>query len=241
MQKAQTVSSLVLSLRAKEKIKVRQPLQRIMIPVLNEAEKEEIIAVSDLIKSEVNVKEIELISDDSGILVKQIKPNFKVLGPRFGKDMRLISNAIQNFGPDEIAKIEKDSEINVEINGKMTTLLLSDVVISSQDIDGWLVANQAGVTVALDVTISEELKKEGVARELVNRIQNLRKDSGFEVTDRIKIVLQEETLINQTIQDNTSYIKAETLADTLEVVQEVKDGLEISFDTINTILSISKV
>jgi len=128
MQKAQTVSSLVLSLRAKEKIKVRQPLQRIMIPVLNEAEKEEIIAVSDLIKSEVNVKEIELISDDSGILVKQIKPNFKVLGPRFGKDMKLISNAIQNFGPDEIAKIEKDSEINVEINGKMTTLLLSDVV-----------------------------------------------------------------------------------------------------------------
>ena len=241
MQKAQTVSSLVLSLRAKEKIKVRQPLQRIMIPVLNEAEKEEIIAVSDLIKSEVNVKEIELISDDSGILVKQIKPNFKVLGPRFGKDMKLISNAIQNFGPDEIAKIEKDSEINVEINGKMTTLLLSDVVISSQDIDGWLVANQAGVTVALDVTISEELKKEGVARELVNRIQNLRKDSGFEVTDRIKIVLQEETLINQTIQDNTSYIKAETLADTLEIVQEVKDGLEISFDNIKTFLSISKI
>ena len=241
MQKAQTVSSLVLSLRAKEKIKVRQPLQRIMIPVLNEAEKEEIIAVSDLIKSEVNVKEIELISDDSGILVKQIKPNFKVLGPRFGKDMRLISSEIQNFGPDEIAKIEKDSEINVEINGKMTTLLLSDVVISSQDIDGWLVANQAGVTVALDVTISEELKKEGVARELVNRIQNLRKDSGFEVTDRIKIVLQEETLINQTIQDNTSYIKAETLADTLEVVQEVKDGLEISFDNIKTFLSISKI
>ena len=241
MQKAQTVSSLVLSLRAKEKIKVRQPLQRIMIPVLNEAEKEEIIAVSDLIKSEVNVKEIELISDDSGILVKQIKPNFKVLGPRFGKDMKLISNVIQNFGPDEIAKIEKDSEINVEINGKMTTLLLSDVVISSQDIDGWLVANQAGVTVALDVTISEELKKEGVARELVNRIQNLRKDSGFEVTDRIKIVLQEETLINQTIQDNTSYIKAETLADTLEVVQEVKDGLEISFDNIKTFLSISKI
>ena len=212
-----------------------------MIPVLNEAEKEEIMAVSDLIKSEVNVKEIELISDDSGILVKQIKPNFKVLGPRFGKDMKLISNAIQNFGPDEIAKIEKDSEINVEINGKMTTLLLSDVVISSQDIDGWLVANQAGVTVALDVTISEELKKEGVARELVNRIQNLRKDSGFEVTDRIKIVLQEETLINQTVQDNTSYIKAETLADTLEVVQEVKDGLEISFDNIKTFLSISKI
>ena len=241
MRKAQTVSSLVLSLRAKEKIKVRQPLQRIMIPVLTEAEKEEINAVSDLIKSEVNVKEIELISDDSGILVKQIKPNFKVLGPRFGKNMKLVSSAIQAFGSDQIAQIERDSKIEVEINGNLTTLLLSDVEISSQDIDGWLVANQAGVTVALDVTISEELKKEGVARELVNRIQNLRKDSGFEVTDRIKIVLQDETLITETIKDNASYIKTETLADSLDVVKEVQNGLEISFDTITTYLSISKI
>lgn len=241
MQKAQTVSSLVLSLRAKEKIKVRQPLQRIMIPVLTEAEKEEINAVSDLIKSEVNVKEIELISDDSGILVKQIKPNFKVLGPRFGKDMKLVTSAIQNFSPDDIAQIERDGKVEVEINGKFTTLLLSDVEISSQDIDGWLVANQAGITVALDVTISEELRKEGVARELVNRIQNLRKDSGFEVTDRIKIVLQEEALIMATIKDNASYIKTETLADSLDVVNEVKNGLEISFDNIITYLSISKI
>jgi len=241
MRKAQTVSSLVLSLRAKEKIKVRQPLQRIMIPVLTAAEKEEINAVSDLIKSEVNVKEIELISDDSGILVKQIKPNFKVLGPRFGKDMKLVASAIQSFGADEIAKIERNSKIEVEINGNLTTLLLTDVEISSQDIDGWLVANQAGVTVALDVTISEELRKEGVARELVNRIQNLRKDSGFEVTDRIKIVLQEEALITETIQDNADYIKAETLADSLDVVEEVKNGLEISFDNITTQLSISKI
>ena len=241
MRKAQTVSSLVLSLRAKEKIKVRQPLQRIMIPVLTPNDKEEIIAVSDLIKSEVNVKEIELISDDSGILVKQIKPNFKVLGPRFGKDMKLISNAIQGFGSDEISKIERDGQLDVEINGKMTTLLLSDVAISSQDIDGWLVASQAGVTVALDVTISDELKKEGIARELVNRIQNLRKDSGFEVTDRIKIMLQEDALINQTIADNATYIKTETLADSLEVTSHVADGLEVSFDNIKTFLSISKI
>lgn len=241
MQKAQTVSSLTLSLRAKEKIKVRQPLQRIMIPVLNEEDKEEILAVSDLIKSEVNVKEIELISDDSGILVKQIKPNFKVLGPRFGKNMKMVAGAIQGFGADEIATIEKEGNITIDINGEKTTLESGDVEISSQDIDGWLVASQSGVTVALDVTISEELKKEGVARELVNRIQNLRKDSGFEVTDRIKIQLQEDVLITQTVQDNAAYIKAETLADTLDVIKEVTNGLEISFDNINTFLSISKI
>ena len=241
MQKAQTVSSLTLSLRAKEKIKVRQPLQRIMIPVLNEADKEEILAVSDLIKSEVNVKEIELISDDSGILVKQIKPNFKVLGPRFGKNMKLVAGAIQGFGADEIATIEKEGRITIDINGEQTTLESGDVEISSQDIDGWLVASQSGVTVALDVTISEELKKEGVARELVNRIQNLRKDSGFEVTDRINILLQEDALVSQTIRDNAEYIKTETLADTLVVSEKVTDGLEITFDNVTTYLSISKI
>lgn len=240
MEKAQTASSLVLSLRAKEKIKVRQPLQRIMIPVLAESEKEEILAVADLIKSEVNVKEIELISDDSGILVKQIKPNFKVLGPRFGKDMKLISSKIQGFGADEIAKIERDGKIEVEINGKMTILESNDVEISSQDIDGWLVASQNGMTVALDITITEDLQKEGVARELVNRIQNLRKDSGYEVTDRIDVVLQQEPLIEQTVKDNADYIKTETLADSIEVVEKLTDGLEISFDNIITYLTISK-
>ena len=212
-----------------------------MIPVLNEADKEEILAVSDLIKSEVNVKEIELISDDSGILVKQIKPNFKVLGPRFGKNMKLVAGAIQGFGADEIATIEKEGQIAIDINGEQTTLESGDVEISSQDIDGWLVASQSGVTVALDVTISEELKKEGVARELVNRIQNLRKDSGFEVTDRINILLQEDALVSQTIQDNAEYIKTETLADTLVVSEKVKDGLEITFDNVTTYLSISKI
>ncbi|WP_299217292.1 isoleucine--tRNA ligase [uncultured Dokdonia sp.] len=240
MEKAQTASSLVLSLRAKEKIKVRQPLQRMMIPVLSESDREEILAVADLIKSEVNVKEIELISDDSGILVKQIKPNFKVLGPRFGKDMKLIASAISRFGANEIAKIELDGQIEIEINGKMTTLESGDVEISSQDIDGWLVASQNKMTVALDITITEELRKEGIARELVNRIQNLRKDSGFEVTDRINIVLQEEPLIKQTIKDNADYIKEETLADSLEVAEKVTNGLEISFDNIITYLTISK-
>ena len=195
MQKAQIVSSLVLSLRAKEKIKVRQPLQRIMIPVLSEEDKTSILSVADLIKSEVNVKEIELISDDSGILVKQIKPNFKVLGPRFGKDMKLIANKINSLSAEDISKIERDGKLDVEINGKMTILESSDVVITSQDIEGWLVASNAGMTVALDVVISEALKKEGVARELVNRIQNLRKDAGFEVTDRIEVTLQKRCTI----------------------------------------------
>ena len=241
MQKAQIISSLTLSLRAKEKIKVRQPLQRIMIPVLTENDKNEILAVSDLIKSEVNVKEIELISDDSGILVKQIKPNFKVLGPRFGKDMKLVASKINSLEAADIAKIEKDGKLDVEINETSITLDAGDVEITSQDIEGWLVASNAGVTVALDVTISESLKKEGVARELVNRIQNLRKDSGFEVTDRIAIQLQEEPTITETVHTNAAYIKTETLADNLEVISTITDGLEVEFDGIKTILSISKL
>ncbi len=211
-----------------------------MIPVLSDTDREEILAVADLIKSEVNVKEIELISDDSGILVKQIKPNFKVLGPRFGKDMKLISNTIQEFGADKIAQIERDGKIEVEINGKMTILESNDVEISSQDIDGWLVASQNGMTVALDITITDDLQKEGVARELVNRIQNLRKDSGFEVTDRIDVVLQQEALIEQTVKDNADYIKTETLAESIKIVEKITDGLEISFDNIITYLTISK-
>ncbi|MEE3225754.1 MAG: isoleucine--tRNA ligase, partial [Bacteroidota bacterium] len=190
MQKAQTISSLTLSLRAKEKIKVRQPLQRIMIPVLDEAQRDEIIAVQDLIKSEVNVKEIELIDDASGILVKNIKPNFKVLGPRFGRDMKVVANAINAMSAQDISTIENEGEITVDINGKSVTLAPEDVEITSQDIEGWLVASSGSLTVALDVTLTDELKKEGIARELVNRIQNLRKDSGFEVTDKIEVQLQ---------------------------------------------------
>ena len=153
MLKAQTVSSLVLSLRKKEMIKVRQPLQKVMIPVLDANQRAEIEAVSDLIKAEVNVKEVELLDDASGVLVKQIKPNFKTLGPRFGKDMGLISKEIQNFKQEEIAKLERDGELVIDISGKSITLSLDDVEISSQDIEGWLVANSNGITVALDITI----------------------------------------------------------------------------------------
>ncbi|WP_339611336.1 isoleucine--tRNA ligase [uncultured Planktosalinus sp.] len=241
MQKAQTISSLVLSLRQKEKIKVRQPLQKIMIPVLNKAQREEILAVADLIKSEVNVKEIDLIDEGSGILVKQIKPNFKVLGPRFGKEMKVVADAIINFTQNQIKEIEQHGEIYIEINGKSITLQSLEVEISSQDIEGWLVANSGAITVALDITISDELRNEGIARELVNRIQNLRKDSGFEVTDKIEISIQKSDLISNAIKNNATYIKTETLADSLQLADQLQQGVDIKFDDIETKLVIKKV
>ncbi len=240
MQKAQTITSLALSLRQKEKIKVRQPLQRIMIPILNDAEKNEINDIADLIKSEVNVKEIALIDDASGILVKQIKPNFKALGPRFGKDMKLIANKIQEFDQKTIKILEQTGSLDIEIKDKIITLGTEDVEISSQDIEGWLVANSGSLTVALDVTISSELKKEGIARELVNRIQNIRKDSGFEVTDKIEIVFQKNDTIQEAVATNEMYIKNETLTETIEFAKDIINGTEIAFDDIATQLIIKK-
>ncbi|EAQ48233.1 isoleucine--tRNA ligase [Leeuwenhoekiella blandensis] len=240
MQKAQTISSLTLSLRAKEKIKVRQPLQRIMIPVLDEAQREEIMAVQDLIKSEVNVKAIELIDDASGILVKNIKPNFKVLGPRFGRDMKVVANAINAMTAKDISTIENEGEITVDINGKSVTLAPEDVEITSQDIEGWLVASSGSLTVALDVTLTDELKNEGIARELVNRIQNLRKDSGFEVTDKIEVQLQRDGKVEQAVNDNLEYIKMETLTAKLDVAEQVTNGIAIAFDDVETKLAIKK-
>ncbi|MCD9561844.1 isoleucine--tRNA ligase [Tenacibaculum maritimum] len=241
MENAQTISSLVLSLRAKEKIKVRQPLQKIMIPVLDATQKEEILAVSELIKSEVNVKEIELLDDASGILVKQIKPNFKALGPKFGKDMRLVSSKIQGFSQADIVEIEKEGEISLEINEKIITLELADVEISSKDIEGWLVANSEGLTVALDVTITDDLRKEGIARELVNRIQNARKESGFEVTDKIKLSLLKYQDLQESVSVNETYIMSETLTKELVFVDELKNGTEIEFDTIKSRMLIQKI
>ncbi|HBS53983.1 MAG TPA: isoleucine--tRNA ligase, partial [Flavobacterium sp.] len=240
MQKAQTISSLVLSLRKKEMIKVRQPLQKVMIPVLDENQRAEIEAVSDLIKAEVNVKEIVLLDDASGILVKQIKPNFKTLGPRFGKDMGLISKEIQGFTSDQINELERVGTLAIVIAGNAVSLTLEDVEITSQDIEGWLVANSNGITVALDITISAELKQEGIARELVNRIQNIRKDSGFEVTDKIKVILQQNAELQEAVVANQEYIKSETLTESLVFESEVTIGLEIEFDDIKTRIIITK-
>ncbi|AWM13517.1 isoleucine--tRNA ligase [Flavobacterium sediminis] len=240
MLKAQTVSSLVLSLRKKEMIKVRQPLKRVMIPVLDAAFKAEIEAVSDLIKAEVNVKEVELMDDASGVLVKQIKPNFKALGPRFGKDMGLISKEIQSFSQEQINTLERQGEITLDISGKSINLTTEDVEISSQDIPGWLVANANGITVALDITITDALRNEGIARELVNRIQNIRKDSGFEVTDKIKVQLLKNDQIEQAVKANEGYIKSETLTNELVFVDQIENGTEIEFDDLKTIVLISK-
>ncbi len=240
MESAQTISSLVLSLRAKEKIKVRQPLQKIMIPVDGAQQKEEIAAVSDLIKHEVNVKEIELLEDASDILVKQIKPNFKKLGPRFGKDMKAIAHVILGFTAEDINIMEQNGSLDIAVNGKNITLERTDVEITSQDIEGWLVANEGALTVALDVTITDALRKEGIARELVNRIQNLRKDSGFEVTDRIDVTLQKDELIVHAVETNMDYIKTETLTEELKIKDEIKEGIEVAFDDVNTKLFIQK-
>jgi isoleucyl-tRNA synthetase len=240
MQKAQTISSLVLSLRKKEMIKVRQPLQKVMIPVLDENQRAEIEAISDLVKAEVNVKEIELLDDASGILVKQIKPNFKALGPRFGKDMGLISKEIQGFSADQINQLDKQGTLDIVIAGNSVTLSLEDVEITSQDIEGWLVANSNGITVALDITLTEELKNEGIARELVNRIQNIRKDSGFEVTDKIKVQIKRNGILEDAVSKNEDYIKSETLTDELVFADTLENGTEIEFDDIRTIILISK-
>lgn len=240
MHKAQTVSSLVLSLRKKEMIKVRQPLQKVMIPVLDERQREEIEAVADLIKAEVNVKEVELLDDASGVLVKQIKPNFKALGPRFGKEMGLVSKQILAFGQEEIVEIEKKGEISVDIMEKSYILTLNDVEITSQDIEGWLVASANGITVALDITINDMLRKEGIARELVNRIQNIRKDSGFEVTDKIKVTMQDQEQIREAVLANEDYIKSETLTLEIAFVSELAAGVDVEFDELSTRILILK-
>ena len=240
MQKAQTISSLVLSLRKKEMIKVRQPLQKVMIPVLDENQRAEIEAVSDLIKAEVNVKEIMLLDDASGILIKQIKPNFKALGPRFGKDMGLIAKEIQGFSSQQINQLDKGGTIDITIAGNSITLSLVEVEISSQDIEGWLVANSNGITVALDITISEELKQEGIARELINRIQNIRKESGFEVIDKIKVHLQKNSELEKAVKANENYIKSETLTEILLFEENLSHGTELEFDEIKTKIAITK-
>ncbi|WP_405384608.1 isoleucine--tRNA ligase [Maribacter sp. LLG6340-A2] len=240
MHKAQIISSLVLSIRQKEKIKVRQPLQKIMIPVLDAKDREEIEAVSELIKSEVNVKEIQLLDDASGILVKRIKPNFKTLGPKFGKDMKAIAQVVNTFSQADIQKIEQNGELTIQIENKSITLQLHDVEISSQDIEGWMVATSGKLTVALDVTITEDLRNEGIARELINRIQNIRKDSGYEVIDKIAIKILKDGFVEKAVENNIDYIKTETLTAELSFEDNLEKGMEIAFDEVNTKLFIEK-
>ncbi|MEA1876536.1 MAG: DUF5915 domain-containing protein, partial [Bacteroidota bacterium] len=273
MHLAQRVSSLVLGLRRKVNIKVRQPLARIMVPAINQHFADQIDAVTaEIIKSEINVKEIEFLDDTSGILVKKIKPNFKLLGKKHGKNMKAVSAAIANFTQEDIKEIEQkgiillkglkifnpnpnpnpnlnpnpNPNLNPNPNGtdKEITLLLEEVEILSEDIPGWLVANDGNLTVALDITITEELKQEGIAREFINRIQNLRKDSGFEVTDKIEVFIQRHDAIEKALINYRQHIGNQTLAETVELVDKIDPEFarEVELENdIKTFLQIKKL
>jgi len=212
MQMAQQFSSMVLSLRKKNKLRVRQPLNKVMIPVLDDKFKVQVEKVADIILSEVNVKTLEFMNEDSDILVKKIKANFKALGPKYGKLMKLIAGAIAKFDQDDIKKLESQGSYVLDINGESITIEPADVEITTDDIPGWLIASQGALTVALDINMTQELKKEGIARDLINKIQGIRKDKGFEVTDMINLVVEKQEETNDAINDNISYICSETLA-----------------------------
>jgi isoleucyl-tRNA synthetase len=243
MQLAQKISSMVLSLRKRTKIKVRQPLNKIMIPVLDDHFKSQIEAVEKLILSEVNVKELEFMTDDSGMLVKQIKPNFKTLGPRYGKMMKSIAAAFSDFDNDRISQLETEGKYLLNIEEQEVEILLSDVEINTQDIPGWLIASESNLTVALDITITEELREEGIARELVNKIQNLRKENNYDVTDKILVQVVKNEKIESALKNNYHYICSETLAKSLDVVEKISNnaGVEVELgDDLAVVIQIAK-
>ncbi len=240
MYLAQHISSLTHSIRKSQKIKVRQPLHKILVRVLNDHIKQQIEAVEDLILSEVNVKSVEYIDDASGVLVKSVKPNFRKLGQHFGPKMKSVSAIINGWGQEEIATIERLGSINIDLDGEQVTLDLEDVEITSSDIPGWSVATEDGITVALDITIDDELKKEGLARDIVNRIQNLRKDQGLEVQDKIDVKIEEnEKWVNEAINQNKAYICAETQAISLSIEPSVADAIELQIDDVSLNITIS--
>ena len=241
INQARLIVSLGLSLRKKEQIKVRQPLQKLMIPVKNETERKALLAVADQIKSEINVKELELLDDASAVLVKEIKPNFKTLGPRFGKEMQLVTKAIKNLTDTQIKTIEEQGKLDIIINEKNSTLERSDIEITTKDIEGWLIATGNGMTVALDITLNQSLIDEGISRELVNRIQNLRKDAGLEVTDKIAVQIAQHDLLEKAVETNKAYVMEETLSDTLDFVPTLSDGQILAFDTIETTIVLNKL
>jgi|ADGO01.1.fsa_nt_gi Isoleucyl-tRNA synthetase (EC 6.1.1.5) len=232
MQMAQDLSSLILSLRKKVNIKVRQPLQKALIPVLNKEMMAQIQKVEDLIKSEVNIKEIQYLQEDNGFIKKKIKPNYTVLGKKLGAKMKPVAAALAGFTQEQIAKLEKEGSISLQIDNEPLILQLNEVEITSEDIPGWMVANKDTLTVALDVTVTPELISEGNARELVNRIQKIRKDSGYELTDRILVKVTDHHELKQSIARFNNYICAEILADKLELVPELHDGTEIEVNEI---------
>jgi isoleucyl-tRNA synthetase len=229
---AQTITSMVLGLRRKVNIKVRQPLNKIMIPVLNKQFKDKLEKVKDLILNEVNVKSIDYLTETEGVLVKKIKPDFKALGPKYGKLMKGVAAAVNKMDQHDIALIERSGKIELNAGGEQVFISLEDVEITSEDIHGWLVSNEGAITVALDITITEELRFEGIARELVNRIQNIRKDKDFAVTDKVRIAIEKNNVLNETIDKFGHYIKTQTLAESIVFAENVKQdgGRKIELD-----------
>ena len=241
INKARNITSLALSLRKKKQIRVRQPLQTLIIAANSPEEKIEIEKIQEQVRSEINVKSIELINDDSNILVKEIKPNFKVLGPRFGKEIGTVLGEINRFGENEIKTLEQEGKINIPLNEKNIILDLSEVVITSKDIEGWLVAHDNGLTVALDISLTEDLIDEGIARELVNRIQNIRKDNGLKVTDKIDISFLADESLKEKIDKNRKYICSETLGEKIDFPHKMNEGTEVVFDDIKIQITIKKI
>ncbi len=244
MQLAQQITSMVLSLRKKTNLRVRQPLNKIMLPVSSDKFKKQVQAIENLILSEVNIKEIEYLSETAGILVKKIKPNFKTLGPKYGKLMKQIAAVVESFKQEDITKMETEGLYQFNVEGETVDLLLSDVEIITEDIPGWVVSNMGVLTVALDITLTEQLKEEGIARELVNRIQNLRKELNFEVTDKISVEIEKNDLITLSLNNNYSYICSETLSESIKLVEAIsnenKVEVELS-DEIKIFIGICKI
>ena len=238
---ARAITSLALSLRKKEQIKVRQPLHKILVPVKNNAERKRIEKISPQLKREINIKEVELLDEANDLLVKEIKPNFKALGPRFGKDIKSVTQAIKELSTEQIQQLEYNKNIAIDINGKKIQIKEADVEVLFKDIEGWQVAQSDGLTVALDMTLTPDLIKEGLARELVNRIQNHRKESGLEVTDKIEVFLKENAELEAAVSENKSYILSETLATSLIFNANVEQGSPLEFDTIKSIIQIKKL
>ncbi|MCI6934372.1 MAG: isoleucine--tRNA ligase [Bacteroidales bacterium] len=238
---AQQITSMVLSLRRKKNLKVKQPLTAIMIPVLDEAQKQDIEAVADLIMSEVNVKGINYVGGDAGILVKRIKPDFKKLGPKFGKNMKAAAQALTSLEQSQIAQFEKDGKIALTLNGEEAVVELADVEVISEDIPGWLVANDGNITVALDITITDDLRKEGIARELVNRIQNVRKSKDFNITDRIVVKITPDEHVNDAVAQFKDYIAKQVLAVAIELAPvEGTDVIALDMDDYELKITVDK-
>ena len=231
MKMAQDITSMVLALRRKANLKVRQPLAMIMVPVMSEAQKASIEAMSALIKNEVNVKEIKFVSNEEGVLVKKVKPDFKKLGPKYGKIMKLLAAQITSMSQKDIIEFERQGSFTFNVNGEDATVELSDVEVISEDIPGWLVANEGSLTVALDITVSDELRREGIARELVNRIQNIRKNSGFEITDKIDVVITPNEATDEAVKEYSDYIAHQVLAESITIAEIAEaDRKELDMD-----------